>query len=49
MRQNTILARKVPNHAGFFRKVGGEYVHLRISESSVRFLGLDENLVHGVS
>lgn len=31
-----------------FRKKNGEYVYLRISESAVRFLGLDETKVYGV-
>lgn len=39
----------IPDHGGYFRKVGGEYVHLRISASSVKFLGLDPSKVYGVT
>lgn len=45
----TIPAKDVPTYGGFFRKPGGEYVHMRISEASVRFLKLDESKVYGVT
>lgn len=32
----------------YFRKLTGSYVYLRISASSVKFLGLDEDWVYGV-
>lgn len=33
----------------FFRKRTGEYVHLKLSDSSTKFLGLDTNYVYGVT
>lgn len=43
-----IAAADVPA-GGFFRKRGGEYAYLRISESSVRHYGLNPDLVYGVT
>ena len=33
---------------GWFVKKNGHFAYLKLSESSVRFLGLDEDHVHGV-
>lgn len=43
-----VLAKDVPDWAGYFRKPAGTYVYLRIAPSSAKYYGLNTNRVYGV-
>jgi len=46
-----ILAKDVPNWAGYFRKPAGTYVYLRIAPSSAEYYGLNTEAkrIYGIS
>jgi hypothetical protein len=47
MKKRPVVPAKDIQHA--FRKKTGEFVYLRISESSLKFLGMDTNFVYGIT
>lgn len=44
-----VPASEISDFGGCFRKPGGTSVYMRMSESAVRFLGLNQEVVYGIS